>query len=83
VLSKYSGLRVNCFFKVAVESKLNCTSSTDNRDLLYINTANRSHVNTKPKSTAKLNVTIALLLEDVAYISIVEDLEIQLQLASK
>jgi hypothetical protein len=76
VLSKYSGLRVNHFFKVAVESKLNCTSSTDNRDLLYVNTANCSHVNTKPKSTAKPNITVALSLEDVAYTSIVEDLEI-------
>jgi hypothetical protein len=78
VLSEYLGLRVNYFFKVAVESKLNYTSSTDNRDLLYINTADCSHVNTKPKSTAKLNVTVALSSEDVAYTSIVEDLEIQL-----
>jgi hypothetical protein len=76
VLCKYLGLRVNYFFKVAVESKLNYTSSTDNRDLLYINTANRSYINTKPKLTTKLNVTVALLLEDIAYTSIVEDLEI-------
>jgi hypothetical protein len=76
VLSKYLGLRVNRFFKVAVESKLNYTSSTDNRDLLHVDTANRSHINTKPKSTAEPNVTVALLLEDIAYTSIVEDLEI-------